>query len=380
MEGSHGVRLALCTAGELFGGVERQVLDLCRYWQRREDRAPCLVLFHDGELASRARKQGIDPFLLRGRHRWDPSLARQLAGVLNRGRITVLHAHGYKATVVGALARRRYRCALVKTEHGKVEPARGRPLVWFKHLLNGSLDRFATRRAATRVCYVTADIRRHFENAHAGLNRVTIANGIEPLDPSRHERPTELAGDRFQLGIIGRVSVVKGITYALRAMADRHAVPDGVCLNVVGSGPELARLTAEAAALGLDDRVRFHGFQRRVYDYIAHLDALLMPSLHEGLPYTLLEAMSLGTPVLAARVGGLAEVLRDRQTGLLFAARDVAGIQAAIGWLLADPERGPDLGRAARADQMAHYTLQRMGDDYLRTYTAAVAEERHHGS
>ena len=82
-------------------------------------------------------------------------------------------------------------------------------------------------------------------------------------------------------------------------------------MNIIGTGPLTAELKGLAEELGVSDRVRFLGFKKNVYDYMAHCDALIMPSLHEGLPYTVLEAMSLGLPVIASRVGGLAEVLEQ---------------------------------------------------------------------
>ena len=119
--------------------------------------------------------------------------------------------------------------------------------------------------------------------------------------------------------------------------------------------------------------MRFHGFQREILDWIAHLDALLMPSLHEGLPYTLLEAMSLGVPAIASRVGGLAEVLRHGETGLLVEVGDAAGLAGALAKLAGDPGYGREMGEAAAREQRERYTLDRMVDDYLAVYAAAAA-------
>jgi glycosyltransferase involved in cell wall biosynthesis len=280
--------------------------------------------------------------------------------------------HGYKATVTAALARRWIDCPVVKTEHGRVEPACGRPLVWLKHALNGGLDRWATRRAADCICYVTEDIRRHCANAHQDLARITIHNGIEPLDRHGYPRPENLVPGYVHLGIVGRVSAVKGVDTVLAAAAAADW-PFAAIVHVIGTGPLVGLFARKAAACGLDEKVQFHGFRRDVLAWIANLDALLMPSLHEGLPYTLLEAMSLGTPVLAAQVGGLAEVLRDGETGLLFPPRDPDRLCATVRAAVAAPGLLRALGCAAQEEQRAHFTLARMGDAYRQVYAEVAA-------
>ncbi len=362
------LRLALCSVGELYGGVERQLLDLCEYARRRTGRDPLLVLFHDRELARRARERGLAPVVLRGRGRYDPAFVGRLRSALAAAGAEVVHAHGYKAAVACGLARRGAGWGLVKTEHGRIEPARGRPLTWLKARLNRGLENLATRRADV-VCYVTEDMRRHCDGVHAGLRRVTIPNGIDPLERADFARPPELAADRLNLGVVGRVSPVKGIATALRALAD-PAAPRRAVLHVVGSGPLEDELRAQAAAAGLAERVLFHGFRRDAGGWLAHLDALLMPSLHEGLPYVLLEAMALGTPVFASRVGGLAEVIEDGRSGALFPAGDAAALAALVARLAAAPDWGAALGAAARARQRERYTLAAMGEAYWREYLA----------
>jgi len=365
------VRPALCSVGELFGGVERQLLDLCEYGRRRDGAPPPLIVFHDAELARQARARGFAVTVLAGRHRYDLALASRLADALRAAGANVAHAHGYKATIACALARRRAAVAVVKTEHGRVEPAGGDPVVWLKSRLNNRLDTLATRRAAAVVCYVTDDMRRHFDGAHAGLRRLTIPNGVDPADPATVPRPAELAPDALQLGVVGRLTPVKGIDVALRALSGLAAARP-VRLNILGEGPLADALAREAARLGVAEQVRFLGFRADVDAFIAHFDALLMPSSHEGLPYVLLEAMARGTPVFASRVGGLAEVLRDGETGALFPAGDAAALRALLARLAAEPAWGAALGRAARADQRARFTLDRMGAAYWAAYAQAA--------
>ncbi len=368
------MNLALFSVGELFGGVEQQVLDLCSFRRAGGQSAPLVILFHDRELASRLRGIGIEPVFLGGRHRYDTKIVGDLVEVLRRQETEVVHVHGYKATIVAAMAKRHLPFALVKTEHGMVEARLSRPLAYLKSRVNSGLELFYTRRAVDAVCYVTDDISRRFEAAHRGLIRQTVHNGIEPLPVGQFERPADMSADVFQLGIVGRVTAIKGIPVAIEAMR-LLSIDTPVVLNIIGTGVLVESLQEMARRLGLADVVRFLGFQRNINDYMAHLDVLLMPSYHEGLPYTLLEAMSLSRPVVVSDVGGLREVIRDGHNGLLCPPGQPAAWARSLERLIADRALGEALGANACADQSRSLTLEFMGSAYEEVYTRALERQ-----
>jgi L-malate glycosyltransferase len=369
--------IAICTAGELFGGVERHVLGLCEYARRVSKRFPLLVLFYEGELARQARQIDLEPVVLRGRGRYDPQLVTALAETLDSHDVSVVHAHGYKAMITSALAKRQLGkrggapFTIVKTEHGKLEPMDGNPATWARLCLNKAADVVATRMSADVVCYVTNDLAASSRRFHGSLRRVVIPNGIDPLERAAYPRPADLEPAAAHIGIVGRLTQIKGIQFALHALAN-PTVPTHTVLNIVGTGPLEPYLQQEAHALGLGSRVRFLGFRADVWNYLAHLDALLLPSLHEGLPYTLLESMSLQTPIIASRVGGLAEVLRHGETGLLFSPGDVDQLAHLIARVVNDPTWAQSIGASAGSAQRRHLTLDHMGDRYWHIFATAA--------
>jgi glycosyltransferase involved in cell wall biosynthesis len=367
MDGDPGERselkLAICAPGEMFGGVERQVLDLVSFWHRAEGVDPLVMLFHDGELARQLRARGVEPVLLRGRHRYDPALVGAAAAALDAAGCDVVHAHGYKATIVCGLAVRGSRRRLLKTEHGLPEWNARRPIAFLKSAANFLVDQYHTRRFVDEIAYVSDDTARRLGFWHRGLATGTIRNGIDPIEAAALVRPGELAPGRLNFGVVGRLTPVKGLPVAIRALA-RPEVPAHVHLVIVGTGEQAAELQGLAAELDVASRVHFTGFKANVYDYLAHLDAVLMPSYHEGLPYVLLEAMALGRPLLCSRVGGLAEALEDERTGLLVEAGEVAAWAAALARVAADEALRRRLGEAARDAQKRHYSLERMGGEY----------------
>lgn len=357
---ARGPRIAIVAPGEIFGGAERQILTLMRSLQLRGS-AINLLVFHDGELARRARSARIATEVLGARVLLDFASLRRLRSALAEFEPDVVHLHGYRAAVYcGLLGRRNF--AAVKTEHGSLEVPSERLLERLKLGFYRRLETWATRRIQAHVVYVTEDLRRvsASEYPHASV----IHNGIEFLDPQQTGTPPEYQAGYVNIAIVGRLEGVKGIDYALRAMTAQR-MPPTARLHIVGSGPLLPELQALARNLGIQDRVRFLGFRDNIYDYIAHADALLMPSLHEGLPYTILEAMALRTPILASRVGGLAEVLVNEETALLFEPACDTAIADAVARLCQDSSLSQSLTTRALADCRRRFSADAMADKYL---------------
>lgn len=364
------MRIGIVAPGELFGGVERQILDLCQIMSSDDEVTIQPVLFFEGELAGRLRERGHTPAVCSDCGGYNPRAVGFLRRWGHGWRPDLLHLHGYKATVTAALAR--LGVPVVKTEHGLPEPMPGNVAQAARSGLTRRLDTWATRHLSATVCYVTEDIGQRLSLQHRDLQRHTIHNGIVPLERDHFPRPADLPSGPCHVGIVGRVAPVKGIDYALRALAD-PALSDRIVLDIIGDGPSRPSLEAEAVRMGVADRVRFLGFRKDIYSFLAHLDVMFIPSRHEGLPYTLLEAMSLARPIAASRVGGLAEVLRDGETGLLFDVGDVRGMVHALNRLALDGDLAARLGATAASEQRRRFTLSRMKEKYLAVYRETLS-------
>lgn len=362
--------VAICSVGELFGGVERHILGLACGLRARGVRS-LLILFREGELASQARVEGFEPIILPGDNYAMLASARKLAQILVQHGIEIVHVHGYKATVFCALAQRLHPFAMVKTEHGLPELMSGRPLHALRNRFYHFVDRAATRRARASVCYVTAELRACLACAHEGLRLAVIPNGVATDAKDTRMKPADLRKEWFNLALVGRVDTVKGHDIAIHAIS-QPTMPEDVHLHIIGVGPLEVSLRAMAEQRGIGHRVHFLGFRRNVAEFLAHCDVLLMPSLHEGLPYALLEAMALGTPIIASHVGGLAEVLQDGETALLVPVEDSTALAKAIVRSHSDPTLRERLGRNARALQQANYSLDAMVEHYVDEYVAAA--------
>ncbi len=177
--------------------------------------------------------------------------------------------------------------------------------------------------------------------------------------------------DRHQkIIVVGRLEEVKGHTYLIEALAQvRTEYPALRCL-FVGEGRVKEALVAQVTAAGLQDVIHFSGFRDDVDALLAASDLFAMPSLSEGLPYALLEACSYQLPVLASAVGGMAQLLTDRQNALLVPPADSAALALSLRWMLDHPQETRQLAQTAYELIEREYGLQTMLDRTLALYQA----------
>lgn len=182
-----------------------------------------------------------------------------------------------------------------------------------------------------------------------------IHNGI---DAATFDRPRRVIPGRILL--VGRLASQKRPDIAVRALARVRLRHPEVQLDMVAHGPLEAETAALVRELGLRDHVHLLGKRDDVPDLLAEAACFLLTSDYEGCPYTVLEAMAAGVPVVATRVGGLPELVADGKTGLLFEPGDPAAAAVALEQVLDAPERARVLGEAGRERVRREFGLEQM--------------------
>lgn len=165
------------------------------------------------------------------------------------------------------------------------------------------------------------------------------------VDPHLFEL-REHSGVGRRLVFVGRLAAAKGLTILLEAVAK----VDDVTLDIAGDGPDRKILEEKARSLGISDRVAFLGYrsQTQVRDLLRRSDIFVLSSFAEGLPVVLMEAMAAGVPVIATRVAGIPELVRDQESGLLVPPGDSDAAADAIRRLLGDPDLRNRIAAAGR--------------------------------
>lgn len=175
-------------------------------------------------------------------------------------------------------------------------------------------------------------------------------------------------GEEPVVGTVAKLRAVKGVRYFVEAAAMIHARHPSAKFLVVGDGPEREKLHSLASRLGLNGHIIFAGARDDARDLLGLLDVFVLPSLSEGMPWAVLEAMAVGLPVVATRVGGVPELVDDGRTGYLVEPRDAESISDNACKLIDDPHAMKRLGSAGRKRAETDFALDKMRRDTEELY------------
>jgi len=342
----------------------------------------------EGDMGYLAAQKGIVPLVI-------PELGRELSPfsdlqiifklvrLLRRQGPHIVETHTAKAGGVGRLAARLAGVPIViHVFHGHVFHSYFGPL---KTKLFINVER-ALARLTDRIITISPAQRRDIVDVYriAPSERVLMIplgldlkafQAAKEAGRGRFRASLGIPGDRALVGFVGRLTSVKNpslfIEVALRVV---RQCP-GTRFVFVGDGELRSTLGRQVDALGLAQHIVFAGWQVDMPTVYADLDMLALTSLNEGTPVTVIEALAAGTPVVASAVGGVPDVVRDQETGVLAPSGDAEAMAEGIVHLLRDPERAGALARAGQQVVLERFDLKRLAKDMGSLYLALLEEK-----
>ena len=306
----------------------------------------CVLRGEDPALSRLFAQRGI-PLRHLGRRRLDPTTLPRLVRLVREERIDLLHLTGWGASDFGRLvsAWTGVPAIVHVTDHYHpwYQDVADRLLGWRTDAViavsrsvaeTSPMFRHARLRRRVRVLQNPVDLREFAPVPEAEAAALRQALGVPP--------------GRLVVGYLGRLHPEKGVHHLPDALpAVVRAVPEAV-LVVIGDGPQQRALEAQVQRLGLGPHVLFHGFRSDVAAALSAFDVAVVPSLTEGFPNVVLEAMAVGRPIVASRVEGIAEILRHDETGWLVPPGDAPGLADALVRALKEPAERARLATGAR--------------------------------
>jgi len=281
-------------------------------------------------VATRSRSKGRDYF------RVIRSL-KILHFILKKGFFDLVHTHGYFADIIGIPVARILGIPHISTCHGFISTDN-------KLIIYNMLDRIILR-FSNRILAVSDSIKHDLTKIGIKQYRITvIQNALEgspdkELFPKKRREKREklnIREEEFLVGYVGRLSYEKGLKYLIEAASTLNELGIPIKVLIIGKGPQKDELRSLVKDKGIEHKFLFVGFQSDIEDWMPALDVFILPSLTEGTPMALLEAMSFGVPVIASRVGDVPKIIVNGENGLLVEARDSKGLAQAIKKLFHD--------------------------------------------
>ena len=307
----------------------------------------------------------------------------RLAGLIRRESPTILHTHTAKAGAVGRIAALLAGSArppiIVHTFHGHVLRGYFNPVVTLGFR---TLERWLAS-FTTALVAVSPEVRDDLVRLGVAPAEkfAVIRLGIELDERVVHDgaaraetrRLLGIGPDAFVVGWVGRMTPVKrtdDVVRAFRGLLDR-GVDAYLCL--VGDGPDRGRLERQAHELGVVRRTLFLGYQDEIGRFYEAIDALVLPSVNEGTPVSVIEALAAERPAVATRVGGVPDVIRDGVDGFVVDPGDRDALVARLAELAGDPARRSRMGAEGRRRIRERYAVDRLIDDVDRLYRSLLS-------
>ena len=360
--------LAHVTGETGFSGGEQQVFLLLEGLRKRGHHS--VLLCPPGSRSQHeAARRGIEARSIRMGNEWSLRSMWEMRRELRASAPDLVHLHTGRANWLGGLAAWNLGLPALSTRR---------------------MDRAVKRNARTRFMYSRV-VRRVVAISGAVRARL-IEGGVPPgmirvitsaVDPEALYPQLGRAATRAQAGLASHAALLlavaalvqrKGIDVLLDALA--RLADDGLrpALWIAGQGPSRPALEKQARELGLDHQVRFLGERSDIEDLLAACDVFILPSRHEGLGVAALEAMAAARPIVATRVGGLAEAVVDERTGLLVPPDDPAALAGALARLLRDPALRARLAAEGPARIAEGFGADELVDAYEDLYFEVLAE------
>lgn len=339
------IRLLVIRSTRFYGGPERQIIGFARRLNPKLFR-PIISTFSDtlgwkNPLLEVAGSLSIKTCLIPTSQAFDRQGVHALKQIIKEHKIDMLCPQDYRSNVYALLAARGNNIPVATTVHGYAgNTARVR--------LYELLDRIVLRSMQKIIC-VSEELKTQLRRY--GLSNKKLHRVYNSIDP-KEILPDGPNGNR-KLGSqmvcsVGRLSAEKGHRFLLdawRQVVDRLR---NAKLVLVGDGPEMPNLRKQAQALGIESTINFVGNTNKPLEYVAECNVFALPSLTEGLPVAILEALAMGKPVVASDVGGVSEAVIPGYNGLLVRSRKPKELADALIDLLTYPEVAAEMGARGR--------------------------------
>jgi len=354
------------------GGAERMLLDLAQHLG--PEYHSVIGLLKSGWLHSQVISSGVSCAMVNGGGSIDLEVIARVLQVAREHRVGLIHAHEFYMNAIGAIVSRLTGIPLVATVHGRNYYPDKRRRWWVYRMVAAQAAAVVAVSEDLRrfFCQTTGAIPDHVRVIYNGINTKSLSDGKRDV---RLLKSIGIPPEASIIGTLGNLYPIKGHVYLIRAARTIiHHRPDTHVI-ILGRGELKDELSAEAEALGIKDQIHLLGYRDDTWRWLSTMDVFTLPSLSEGLPLSLLEAMAAGVPPVVTEVGGMPEVVHDGKTGFMVSPREPDALARKILFLLDNPAVATRIGAAGRSQVHELFSLDKMLTKYHNLYHEVLASK-----
>jgi glycosyltransferase involved in cell wall biosynthesis len=363
-------------ASNFYGGPERQ-LHMHAHIARQAGITVVIGSFSEHaeppEFLEVISADGLETLLIPVSNAYDRSAVQKVGDALVSGKFDILCTHDYRTHVIGWLAARRAKVKWIGFSRGWTQDT-------FRVKVYTLIDKFVIR-FADRIVAVSHSQKERLVRLWISPQKIAVVHNAIELDrfsgiaPASLKQRFNFPSDSIVIVAGGRFSQEKGQRDLVDAAARAIRKNPRIRVVMFGHGPDFDLILSQIRALGLQDSILCPGHERNLLGYLKSADMLVNPSLSEGLPNIILEAMALGVPVVATAVGGVPELIQHESNGLLVPAKDPIELSDAILQMAGAAETRSKFRDAAFETLARSFTFKGQLDSLSDLYQRVISEK-----
>lgn len=360
-------RVMILASGDLWAGAEAVICELCTGLKQYTSVDVTAVLLNEGVLADRCREADIPTHVIEERKYNFIVLTKHTINLAQTLRPHIIHAHRYKENILALVIKVFLKGVhLVSTIHGRFEHQGG-----LRQKMLKLVNAFILGRAFSSVVAVSHDLKDYLSyDLHIPEFKIScVINGI---GTGNKERTNIMAGETITIGSAGRLFPVKDYSFMVDVARDLCRRKDQIRFVLAGDGPDMIQLSGKIKEYGIEEKFQLLGHVNDMIQFYQSIDIYLNTSKHEGMPVTVLEAMSHGIPVVAPDIGGLKELISSGEEGYLVKERTSSAFADALVRLTENLQTARDMGMNARKKIEQEFSSKKMVRDYYTLYSSLI--------
>jgi len=358
-------------SGDLWAGAEILTYSLIKNLKNQKNIAIRVVLFNNKTLYKKLKEEGIKIYLIdETKYNSPVSVLIKLLNIIRKTSPSIVHTHKYKETILSAFVFwGKTNIKLLQTVHGDIEPYKGIQNIKIKlyELINYTILKYKF----SLIIAVSKDLKKKIieKRKIKKNNIITIYNGIQIPEKIKTNINNK---NKIIIGSAGRFVLVKNYLFLIDIAKEVREKYKKIEFWLIGDGPEKQKILEKIFSDNLQTNFKILPFSESISYFYKNIDIYINTSKHEGLPLSILEALSYSVPVIAPKIGGLPEIIMNGIDGFLIEPSDLEEYVQKCLLLSRNQSLRIKMGKAGKEKVKKFFSIQRMAENYYQIYKELI--------